>query len=365
MTYGEINSEICFVRFVEFFKHAGANAPRTFTAQKREVPGEGTPQREIPPDSIVHNQIATFIPADANKKNMDLPDEGFADVPGGRVKYHIVDADLNGTPLLVLHGGPGATWEYLEPLAALEGGRPVVFYNQLGCGDSDRPDDLSLWTLERYVDELAAVREALGLDRVHLLGQSWGTMLAVEYMLTRRPAGVMSLILSAPCLSASRWAADGRRYLQTLPETHRQAILRAEAAGTCDDQGYQEAMAAYYRRHLCRLDPWPDCLTKSFERLNAAIYLQMWGPSEFTVTGSLRDFERAGRLHEIAVPTLFTCGEFDEATPGTTAYYHRMMPGSEIAVFEGASHQHHLEDTADYLVLLREFLARVETGAGE
>lgn len=290
---------------------------------------------------------------------MDIPDEGFADVPGGRVRYHISGAEESGIPLLVLHGGPGCTSDYLEPLAAL-GGRPVVFYDQLGCGDSDRPDDSSLWTLERYVEELAAVREALGLDCVHILGQSWGTMLAVEYMLTHRPDGVESLVLSAPCLSASRWAADGRRYLRALPEIHRDAILRAEDTGTYDDPAYQEAMMAYYRRHVCRTDPWPDCLMRTFERLNTAIYLQMWGPSEFTITGSLGGFERAERLRKIPVPALFTCGEFDEATPATTAYYHSMMPGSEVAVFDGAAHEHHLEATAAYLAVVREFLAKVE-----
>jgi proline-specific peptidase len=290
---------------------------------------------------------------------MDIPDEGFADVPGGRVRYHISGAEESGIPLLVLHGGPGCTSDYLEPLAAL-GGRPVVFYDQLGCGDSDRPDDSSLWTLERYVEELAAVREALGLDCVHILGQSWGTMLAVEYMLTHRPDGVESLVLSAPCLSASRWAADGRRYLRALPEIHRDAILRAEDTGTYDDPAYQEAMMAYYRRHVCRTDPWPDCLMRTFERLNTAIYLQMWGPSEFTITGSLGGFERADRLRKIPVPALFTCGEFDEATPATTAYYHSMMPGSEVAVFDGAAHEHHLEATAAYLAVVREFLAKVE-----
>lgn len=290
---------------------------------------------------------------------MDIPDEGFADVPGGRVRYHISGAEESGIPLLVLHGGPGCTSDYLEPLAAL-GGRPVVFYDQLGCGDSDRPDDSSLWTLERYVEELAAVREALGLDCVHILGQSWGTMLAVEYMLTHRPDGVESLVLSAPCLSASRWAADGRRYLRALPEIHRDAILRAEDTGTYDDPAYQEAMMAYYRRHVCRTDPWPDCLMRTFERLNTAIYLQMWGPSEFTITGSLGGFERADRLRKIPVPALFTCGEFDEATPATTAYYHSMMPGSEVAIFDGAAHEHHQEATAAYLAVVREFLAKVE-----
>lgn len=290
---------------------------------------------------------------------MKIPAKGFAEVPGGQVAYSFTGTEQSGTPLLVLHGGPGCTSDYLAPLALL-GGRPVVFYDQLGCGNSDCPADSSLWTLERAVNELAAVREALGLDHIHILGQSWGTMLAVEYMLTSRPEGVESLVLSAPCLSTSRWAADGRRYLQALPEPHRQVILCAEEAGAHDDPAYLEAMMIYYHRHVCRLDPWPECLTRTFERLNSDIYLQMWGPSEFTITGSLQDFERAGRLHEITVPTLFTCGEFDEATPATTTYYHHMMPGSEIAVFEGTAHEHHLENTGKYLAVVREFLSRAE-----
>lgn len=295
-----------------------------------------------------------------NVRGMDIPPEGFAAVPGGRVRYQTAGIEGDGIPLLVLHGGPGATSDYLKPLSALGRERPVIFYDQLGCGDSDRPDDPTLWTLERYVDELAAVREALGLEHLHILGQSWGTTLAIEYMLTRRPAGVVSLVLSGPCLSASRWAADGRRYLRALPVEHQGAVRRAEETGDYDDPAYREAMMAYYRRHLCRLDPWPECLTRTFERLNTGIYLQMWGPSEFTITGSLRGLECAERLRECAVPALFTCGEFDEASPATTAYYHRMMPGSEIAVFEGASHEHHLEDTRAYLRLVREFLAGAE-----
>ncbi|TAJ45705.1 proline iminopeptidase-family hydrolase [Methanofollis fontis] len=287
---------------------------------------------------------------------MALENCGYVPVPGGRVRYTVFGSGAKATPLLVIHGGPGGSWDYLEPLAALADERPVIFYDQLGCGGSDRPDDPSLWTLERSVRELAAVREGLGLSRLHILGQSWGTMLAVEYLLRCRPAGVTGLVLSGPCLSASRWAADGRRYLKGLSEDEQAAIRRCEADGTFDDPAYSEAMMAYYRRHLCRLDPWPECLMRTFEQMNTEIYLQMWGPSEFTVTGSLAGFERAERLHEIGIPALFTCGEFDEASPATTAHYHRMMPGSEIAVFSGGSHEHHLEDTAHYLSLVRGYL---------
>ena len=139
--------------------------------------------------------------------------EGMIAVPGGRVWYQILGARSKAIPVLTLHGGPGVPHDYLEPLGALGGERPVIFYDQLGCGNSDKPDDESLWTIPRFVDELAVVRESLELEKVHLLGHSWGTMLAADYMLRKRPKGVMSLVLSGPALSATRWTADTRAYL--------------------------------------------------------------------------------------------------------------------------------------------------------
>ena len=284
--------------------------------------------------------------------------EGYVAVTGGRVWYRIVGADKDGIPLLILHGGPGAPHDYLEPLAALSDERPVIFYDQLGCGNSDKPDDPSLWTLARYVEELGQVREALGLEEVHILGHSWGTMLAVEYLLTEQPSGVVSFVLSGPCLSVSRWGADQRAYLAELSEADQESIQNAEANGTFDSPEYQDAMMRYYKRHVCRLEPWPECLTRAFEKLAQNVYGRMWGPSEFTITGTLKDYERADRLREITVPTLFTCGRYDEATPATIAYYLQMLPGSELVIFEDASHEHHLEKTGEYLGVVRDFLRR-------
>ena len=287
--------------------------------------------------------------------------EGYVAVPGGKVWYRIVNPGAGGIPLLALHGGPGATHDYLEPLERLGGGRPVVFYDQLGGGNSDRPDDPSLWTLERFVEELVEVRRALDLGRVHILGQSWGSMLAVEYMLIAGRAGVMSLILSGPCLSASRWGEDQRRYLALMPDETREAVLACEASGDFSSREYQDAMMSFYRRHLCRMDPWPECLNRTFENMGRQVYEHLWGPSEFTIRGTLKGFERAGRLGELAAPVLFTCGRHDEATPETTSSYHRMLPGSELAVFEDASHSHHLEKAVEYLALVRAFLSRAES----
>ncbi|HOV86778.1 MAG TPA: proline iminopeptidase-family hydrolase [Syntrophobacteraceae bacterium] len=286
--------------------------------------------------------------------------EGMIPVQGGRVWHRTVGADRKKVPLLVLHGGPGAPHDYLEPLEHLGKDRPVVFYDQLGCGNSDRPDDPTLWTLDRFVDELARVREALDLQRLHILGQSWGTMLAVEYVLTRKPEGVLSLILSGPCLSVSRFIEDQKAYLLDFPQDVQETIRRSEESGDFRSREYQDAMIMYFSRHLCRLQPWPNCLIETLEKMGLNVYETMWGPSEFTLTGTLKDFERAERLKEIMLPTLFTCGRHDEATPDTTRFYQEMLPGSRMAVLDDASHEHHLEQPVRYLETVRQFLGEIE-----
>ncbi len=286
--------------------------------------------------------------------------EGYIPVKGGRVWFKVVGAGRRGIPFLTLHGGPGAPHDYLEPLEALSDERPVIFYDQLGCGNSDRPEDVSLFTVERFVDELHCVRESLGLAKVHIMGQSWGTMLAVDYMLAGHSEGVASLVLSSPVLSASRFAADQRKYLLELPAEHREAIGEGEASGAFGTPGYEAAVTAYYARHLCRLYPWPECMERTLAGLGRTVYEYMWGPSEFTLTGTLGDYERAEHLKGIRTPVLFTVGRYDEATPVAAKYYHAMLPGSEVVVFEDASHEHHIEKPGPYLSTVRAFLRHVE-----
>ncbi len=276
-------------------------------------------------------------------------------VPGGRVWYRILGEGSQGIPLLVVHGGPGATHDYLENIEALADERPVIFYDQLGGGRSERPDDPSLWRVERFVEELAAVRQALGLSRVNLLGQSWGAMLAAEYLLTGAQ-GVDRLVLSAPLLSSPLWMADQRALLKKMPPDVQKAVTAAESEGNFDTPAYQDAMTAYYQSHLCRLDPWPDCLQRTFKGLGMQVYLTLWGPSEFTCTGRLLPRDLVPRLPEISVPTLFTCGRHDEARPGTVARFRDLMPAARLVVFEDASHEHHLERPDEYLATVRNFL---------
>jgi proline iminopeptidase len=293
-----------------------------------------------------------------SSRNTSGAQEGFINVPGGRVWYQICGGDRKDVPLLVLHGGPGASCDYLEPLSALADQRPVIFYDQLGCGNADKPDDTTLWTIERFVDELHHVRETLGLDAVHLLGQSWGTSLAVEYLLRKESKGVKRLILSGPLLSTSRWIEDQKAYITELPEAIQQVILKTEETGKYNAPEYQNAMMQYYKLHVCRLEEWPACLNRAFAKLNVSLYEYMWGPSEFTVTGTLKNYDRVNRLNEISIPVLFTCGNFDEATPATVKGYQERLPGAELHIFEDASHEHHLEKTQNYLEIVRAFLNR-------
>lgn len=268
--------------------------------------------------------------------------------------YQVLGAG-NDTPVLVLHGGPGSTGFGFEKLAPLGDERPVIIYDQLGCGYSDRPDDVSLWQLDRFVEELGQLRQELGLQEVHLLGHSWGTMLAASYLLTR-PQGVKSVIFSSPCLSALIWAKDQAELLQGFPQAMQETVARCEAEGTTDSAEYKEAVVQYYKHHLCRI----DTPAKPADRQSSPIvYNTMWGPSEFCATGNLKSYDVTSRLHEIEIPTLFLCGRHDEATPESLAHYQSLMPGSQLHVFEESSHKAYLEETDEYVRVVREFLQTV------
>jgi len=247
-------------------------------------------------------------------------------------------------PLLCLHGGPGGTHAPLGVLGALsQQGRRVVFYDQLGSGDSDRPDDPSLWTVSTFVDQLETVREGLGLERLHLLGSSWGGMLALEYALLQ-PSGLASLVLNSTPTSAPRWAEETGRLRAALPAGLDEKAVEAE----------------FKRRHICRLEPEPEALARAREKFGAQVYETMWGPNEFTVTGTLRDWDVVDRLGEIRVPVLITSGLHDECTPTLVEPLQRGIRGSEWVLFEASSHMSYLEEPERYLEVAGAFLDRVE-----
>jgi L-proline amide hydrolase len=278
--------------------------------------------------------------------------------------YGVVgDREAEGKlPLLCLHGGPGGTHDYLEPLAAVSAtGRRVVFYDQLGCGRSDLPEDPALYTVGLFVDELGAVRHELGLDRIHLFGNSWGGMLAMEYALTR-PPGLTSLVLASAPASIPQWIEETAALRAQLPPEVQETLRMHEEDGTTDDPEYEAACRLFYRRHVCRADPWPECVLRSFQFIaeHGLVYRTMNGPSEFHVTGTLRDWSVVDRLGEIGVSTLVVTGEHDEATPAINRTVSNGIPGAESVVYPNTSHMAHVEDTTGYVQLLDDFLTRVE-----
>jgi proline-specific peptidase len=292
------------------------------------------------------------------QKQVDNIQEGYIPVTGGLVWYQAVTPG-DGIPLLTLHGGPGSPHDYLEPLERLANERPIIFYDQLGCGKSERPGDTTLWQRNRFVEELDQIRQALNLEQVHLFGHSWGSMLAIDYALTR-PDGLMSLILASPALSISRWLSDMEDYRKSLPTDVQKILEEHESNGTTDSEGYQRAAMEFYQRYLCRLHPWPESLERTVAGEGTIVYNTMWGPSEFFMTGNLLNYDCTAHLGKIDIPTLFTCGRYDEAKPETTAWYQSLLPKSEIAVFEQSAHMPHLEETEHYLQTARNFLWRAE-----
>jgi proline-specific peptidase len=293
-----------------------------------------------------------------------MPTEGQIPYAGGETWYRIIgDGDEPGKlPLVCLHGGPGALHDYLEPLEELAAtGRRVIFYDQIGCGRSwiEKPADF--WTVELFVREVQAVRDALGLDHIHLFGSSWGGMLAMEYALTA-PPGLASLVLSSSPASLAMWGAETGRLRRELPTAVQAVLDEHEAAGTLGSPEYEAAAMEFYKRHVCRVDPFPDCVLRTFAGVaeHPDVYMTMQGPNEFVITGTLKHWDISDRLGEIGVPTLITAGAHDEFTPVQAEALHAGIPASELVTFENASHMQFVEDPERYRELVAGFLERVE-----
>lgn len=291
--------------------------------------------------------------------------EGFIPFKGYRTWYKILGAreGAGKLPLLLLHGGPGACHDYLWSLAAMEKtGRRVIFYDQLGCGLShigkSKPD---MWTIDLYCEEIDTVRRALGLERVHILGQSWGGMLAMEYLI-RQPRGVASATIASSPASMIQWVAEANRLREQLPPGVNDVLLKHEAAGTTSSPEYQTAMIEFYNRHVCRVVPNPVYVQRTFAKLleHPEVYYTMNGPSEFHVTGTLKHWDVTGQLHRINVPTLVTSGWHDEATPLIARTVHEGIRDSEWVLFEDSSHMAHVEEAEQYMKVLDRFLCRHE-----
>jgi proline-specific peptidase len=285
--------------------------------------------------------------------------EGWVDVDGFRTWYRAV-GDLDGprTPLLCLHGGPGSTSNYFARAERLAGERVVVRYDQLGCGRSERPEGAH-WTLDLFRAEVDAVRAELGLDRVHLVGTSWGGMLALEHALAR-PGTLASLVLSSTLASAAQWTAEVRRLRDAMPRDVVAVFDEADRAQRWEGAEWDAADDAFAARHFYRGAQGAPELELMAAGRNREAYRQMWGPNEWTVTGELAGWDVRDRLGELDMPTLVVRGAHDLCTPPIAQTLVDGIPGARLVVFEESSHAPVLEETARYLEVVGDFLRGAE-----
>lgn len=283
-------------------------------------------------------------------------------VAGGKYKVWTKRLGRGQVKVLVLHGGPGFSHEYLEALESFlpEAGIEMYYYDQLGCNNSDQPDDDSLWTLPRYLEEVEEVRRGLGLDNFVLYGHSWGGMLAIEYAL-KYPQHLRGVVIS-------NMAAAIKSYLkrteslktQLLSPQSLEKINALEAAQDYDSQDYQRiVIEELYPKVICRTKPWPEPVSRVFRHVNEKIYVQMQGKSEFLVTGNIKDWDRWNDLHKIKVKALTIGAKYDEMDPEDMNKMAQLMPNATFGYCPNGSHLALWDDQAIYFEHLLKFLRTV------
>jgi proline-specific peptidase len=289
-------------------------------------------------------------------------EEGFVKVLDQWIFYKSFGEPHRGT-ILCLHGGPGSAHDGGICMARLtEEGYRVVFYDQLGCGKSDQPLDQSLYTVERYVDEVEGVRQGLGLGKIHLYGHSWGGMLNLAYAI-KHASNLNSLLVSSGTPSTPLCAAEMWRLRSELPKDLQATLATYERDGDYWNDDYLRAMEQVYKRHVCRLDPWPPSIRSLIDskRMGSPglIYKLMWGPNEFFPVGTLRYWDVTEQLDKISVPTLITCGRYDEVTPKNAEVLRRGIRDAKYMIFEKSSHSSRIEEPDRYMDVYGSFLKAV------
>jgi L-proline amide hydrolase len=280
----------------------------------------------------------------------------------GNTWYRVVgDLKSGKTPIMVLHGGPGAGHNYCEPIADLiaQTGRAAVLYDQIGCGNSTHLPDApkEFWTPELFMEELVLLTKHLGIaDDYAIVGQSWGGMLGMQFAITQ-PTGLKALVVADSPASMEVWVSEANKLRKQLPPEVEATLLKHEAAETTEDPEYVAAVDVFYSRHLCRI-PQPPYVVASFEQLSAdpTVYHTMNGPSEFHVIGSLKTWDIRKDLGKITAPTLLVSGQYDEATPAMVEEINKLIPGSKWELFPESSHMPHVEEPARFKRIVSEFL---------
>lgn len=293
--------------------------------------------------------------------------EGYLPFRDYRTWYRITGTlDSQRLPLVVAHGGPGCTHDYVDSFKHISDldGRAVIHYDQLGNGNSTRLPDKGpdFWTVELFLEELDALLAHLGIkDRYAFLGQSWGGMLGAEHAV-RRPAGLKALVIANSPANMKTWVEEANRLRRELPQDVQDTLTRHETAGTLTDPDYIAASRVFYNRHVCRVVPWPPEVSRTFAIMDEdnTVYRNMNGPTEFHVIGTMKDWTIEDRLPLIEAPTLLISGRYDEATPEVVRPYVERVPGCQWIVFEQSSHMPHVEEQEACLKAVSDFLKRFD-----
>ena len=259
--------------------------------------------------------------------------------------------------ILFLNGGPGLPCDYLRDphIYLAEKGYRVVAFDQLGCGNSDRPKDKKFWDIKRYVEEVETVRKFLDLGQVHLVGSSWGGWLSIEYSLTYTE-NIRSLVLLNTCGDLPHLTSELNRMRNALGSETESMMLHHEAMGSYEHPEYQAAITILNYRHVCRLKEWPKSLLASVEDWNMDPYMEMQGPNEFLYIGNLKNWNRIEDMHKLTMPCLIVTGAHDEIGPACAIRMHHALPNSEVVVFPNSSHVPFYEEPEAYFPVLENFL---------
>lgn len=262
-----------------------------------------------------------------------------------------------GVPLVCVHGGPGFTSYTLEPLHALADRVPVVCYDQAGCGRARRAGPRRVFSRVGFVEELAALQNHLGVERVHLFGHSFGGLVVVEYALAY-PERVASIQCASASLDMPRWRADAERLISTMPLMQRMLLREGLRSGQWGGAAMEAAVAEYYKRFVLGFTEAPPHFQRAASESDAQTYQLVWGPNELATTSAeLREYSVVPRLGEIRCPVLFLCGRFDEATPEAHTDFAACIQGSRVHVFEQSAHHFLVTEEAESLRVVGEFLA--------
>ena len=286
--------------------------------------------------------------------------EGYMQFLEYKTYYRVVGKNTgNKKPLVLLHGGPGSTHNYFEVLdrIAEEDGRQLVMYDQIGCGNSyveNRPD---LWNSKVWIEELIELRKHLGLDEIHLLGQSWGGMQTLEYVCNYKPEGLKSIILSSTVPASWLWAEEAQRMIAQMPQDMQDAIKKATESGDYSSPEYQAAEAEYMRQHCAGevTENDPECLRRP-KKAGRESYVVGWGPNEFTPLGTLKDYDVIDQLGDIKEPALIINGGNDLCTPYVAKFMYDRIPNSEWELFRTCRHMCFVEDNDHYVEVLKKWM---------